>query len=106
VDPIRVLIADMPGVLRGVVRHSLETHDDLQVVGELTTPEPLADAVARSGAQVVVIDAGHPEARGRWPAVALLALAADGREAWRVEPLGELSPEALPAAVRSAVSAV
>jgi DNA-binding NarL/FixJ family response regulator len=106
VDPIRVLIADMPGVLRGVVRHSLESHDDLLVVEELTTPEPLADAVARTGAQVVVIDAGHPEARGRWPAVVLLALAADGREAWRVEPLGELSPERLVAAVRSAVTAV
>lgn len=105
-DPIRVLIADMPGVLRGVVRHSLETHDDLVVVEELTSPAPLADAVARSGAQVVVVDAGHPEARGDWPDVALLALTADGREAWRVEPLGELSPEALAAAVRSAVTAV
>lgn len=105
-EPIRVLIADMPGVLRGVVRHSLETHDDLEVVEELSAPVPLADAAARTGAQVVVVDAGHPEARGDWPAVVLVALAADGRNAWRVEPLGELSPEALAAAVRSAVTAV
>ena len=105
-EPIRVLIADMPGVLRGVVRHSLETHDDVTVVDELTSPAPLAEAVARTGAQVVVVDAGHPEARCEWPSVVLLALAPDGREAWRVEPLGELSPEALAAAVRSAVTAV
>lgn len=104
-DPIRVLIADMPGILRGVVRHSLETLDDLEVVEELTTRVPLGPAVARTGAQVVVVDATHPEARGEWPAVVLVALAPDGREAWRVEPLGELSLDDLVAAIRSAVPA-
>jgi len=105
VDPIRVLIADMPGILRGVVRHSLETHDDFEVVEDLGARGSLAAAVERTGAHVVVVDAAHPEARSDWPAVALLAVAADGRKAWRVQPLGELSPEALANAVRSAVTA-
>lgn len=105
-DPIRVLITDMPGILRGVVRHSLEAHDDIEVVAELAPCVPLADAIKRTGAQVAVVDAAHPEARGEWPAVSLIALSADGREAWRVEALGELSPEALAAAVRSVVTAV
>ena len=103
-DPIRVLIVDMPGILRGVVRHSLERAEDLEVVEELKEL-PLADAIQRSRAQVVIVEAGHREARGAWPTVVLLALAADGRAAWRVEPLGELSSEALAEAVRSAVIA-
>jgi hypothetical protein len=106
VDPIRVLIADMPGILRDLVRHSLETLDDVEVVEDPTAHLPLADAIERARAQVVIVEAAHPEARGAWPAVVLLALAADGRNAWRVEPLGELSSEALAAAVRSAVTAV
>ena len=100
-DPIRVLIVDMPGILRGVVRHSLERAEDLEVVEELKEL-PLADAIQRSRAQVVIVEAGHREARGAWPTVVLLA---DGRAAWRVEPLGELSSEALAEAVRSAVIA-
>lgn len=105
-DPIRVLVADMPPILRDVVRHSLQSVEDLDVVEDPGAGLSLADAIERVRAQVVIVDAAHPEARGSWPPVVLLALAADGRNAWRVEPLGGISPEALGTAVRSAVTAV
>ena len=47
-DPIRVLIADMPGILRDLVRHSLETLDDVEVVEDPTAHLPLADAIERA----------------------------------------------------------
>lgn len=98
---IRVLIVDMPAILSGVIRHTLEDHEDMVVVGELSDVSALAERIAVTSADVVLLDASHVPCGDGWPSVALLALTPDAREAWCVKPLGELSPDALADAVRS-----
>ncbi len=99
-----MLIVDIPGILSGVIRHSLDGRDDLVVVGELADVADMRPAIAATAADIVVLDVEKLECGVGWPAVALLALTADGRDAWSVRPLGELSPDAVADAIRSAVT--
>jgi hypothetical protein len=113
-EPIRVLIADLPGVLHGVVRETLSPDADIVVVA---TPRPglsLPAAVQETGATVVIVGAEHPEAADPVPPLLaerarlrVLAVTADGRESvmYELQPrrreLGELSPAGLLDAVRA-----
>lgn len=119
-QPIRVLIVDMPRMLHEIVHRSVDECDDMLVVGSLPGSDDgtLADCVAETEPEVVVIGADHPDvAASRCPRLLadramtkLLAVADDGGETFLYElrptrtPLGELSPTALLAAIRSAAA--
>jgi DNA-binding NarL/FixJ family response regulator len=112
---VRVLIVDLPGLLRGIVRATVEGQPDMAVVGEVPGDMEIWTAVEETGADVVVVDATHPVLEdpgpaylsARTPASQILALSADGRESFlyalRRAPvaLGELSPAHLAAVIRA-----
>ena len=117
--PIRVLIYDVPRMLHEIVIDALGHEAGVAVVPPPAGCTTLAATLrAVRGADVVVVDAGHPElSEAAWPpplagrvGPALLAVAADGRQASLVElwphhvALGELSPDALATAVRFAAT--
>lgn len=87
----------------------------MEVAAEVPVKAPISDAVAESGADVVILSEDHPALTGRGSTVLrsqqaslkLLAVGADGREGflYALRPvriaLGELSPARLAAAIRS-----
>ena len=99
----RVLIADMPGILNGLVRHALHDQHDLQVVGELAPGAELEQAIAETRADVVVVVTDGP--LPAWPSVGVVALQADATRAWTIKPLVDLDLMALADAVRTAATA-
>ena len=118
-EPIRVLIYDVPRMLHAIVSDALARDAGVAVIPAPPGRTTLAATLrAVRGADVVVVDAGHPElSEAAWPpplagrvGPALLAVAADGRDASLVElwphrvALGELSPDALTRAVRLAAT--
>jgi DNA-binding NarL/FixJ family response regulator len=113
---VRVLIVDLPGLLRGIVRATVEGQPDMSVVGEVPGDMEIWTVVEDTGADVVVMDATHPAlgdpAQPGYPpawsaARQILALSADGRESFLYAlrrapvPLGELSPARLAAVIRA-----
>ena len=112
-DPIRVLILDLPALLRDIVRETLRPDDGIVVLGDAPADASLEEAVEQTGASVVIVGRGHPEAVDMPPALVrrarlrVLAVAADGRESvmYELQPhrreLGELSPDGLLDAVRA-----
>jgi DNA-binding NarL/FixJ family response regulator len=113
-EPIRVLIVDLPGILRDIVRATVSRQPDMVVVGELGKAEAVRPAIESTSASVVVINSQHPAARpdgdsilGRASALKVLAVDPDARESslHTLRPhrtaLGELSPRYLLAAIRS-----
>jgi DNA-binding NarL/FixJ family response regulator len=112
---IRVMIADVPRVLRDIIHTTLAEQADMEVVSDMTTVESLLEASASEPADVVVVglrDAALPEVAvelfERRPTVRILGIAGDGRRAYLHElrpartALGELSPEQLVQVIRDA----
>lgn len=110
-EPIRVVLIDLPRMLCDVVRGLLAGAAEAQVVAEVRLPGSLIAAVDEAAADLVI--AGHPsaseasvlkllEAR---PRVKAVAIADDGRRGVLYElrphrvPLGEMSPRTLLAAI-------
>ena len=57
---IRVLLADDHGVVRQGIRHLLEEHSGLNVVGEAATVAELTTLLRSTQADVIVLDIGMP----------------------------------------------
>jgi DNA-binding NarL/FixJ family response regulator len=108
----RVVLVDMPQLLRGIVREVLAAEPELELVGEFPESTGLAIVAERTDADIVVVGGrlgeGAPicallEAH---PRVRVLAIRADGRRGslfWLAperKSLGELSPEMLVQAIR------
>jgi len=88
----------MPQMLREITRAVVAGEPGAEIVAEYAAPVPLAEVVRASDAQVVVVrDTPTVGAEGRSTVVYEL-------KPHRV-PLGEVSPERLVDAIRSAVSA-
>jgi hypothetical protein len=114
VEQIRIVLVDMPRLLRDIVR-TAATDERLRVVREYERPVDLLEAVERDGARVVVAGAATHGVEGvgrlltAHPEVKVLAIGEDGRDTalWELRPhqrrLGELSPAALRAAIHDAV---
>jgi DNA-binding NarL/FixJ family response regulator len=114
VPAIRVLIVDMPRMLREIVRRSVEADGDFVVVGELDDMATVVEAAEHTDAQFVLADLGVTEPAGVerllevLPQVKVLGIARDGRQGFLYElrpqriPLGELSPETLLDVMRGA----
>jgi DNA-binding NarL/FixJ family response regulator len=101
----RILLVEMPQILRDIVAGVLADEPDMEVVGEAATMNGLSQTVVETGADVVVVGRNDPslaatlmERRAR---LRVLAVTAGGRESWLYElrpqriPLGEISPQRL-----------
>jgi len=106
--PIRVLLIDMPQMLREIIRRPLATDSRFAIVGEYTKHVSIDFAVDRSRADYVIVGADVFDSSAvrrrvleEGPQVRVLAVRPDGGQATlhQLRPeeieLGELSPERL-----------
>ena len=113
---IRILVADLPRILQEIVTNVLRSQEDMEIVGLNGGSEGLTSAVSRYAADVLIIPweeeklaAVGVELLLEHPALEILAVGPDGRRSFlyrlRPEkvPLGEVSPQLLVEAIRSAV---
>jgi len=116
-DEVRVLLIDLPRMLREVVKNILDAHPGVTVAAVHPDPVSIVKVVDDARADLVVLGQG-PElaAAGRTlleqrPRVQLVALSDDARRAtvsglrhYR-QPLGEVGPDRLVETIREAVAA-
>jgi DNA-binding NarL/FixJ family response regulator len=110
---IRVLIHDAPTMLRDILEQAISTQPDMEVILEPVSPEHVPDE--QMSPDVVVVDVSDSDpgegARAllfRWPSSHALMIAAHGHKVLKYElqprgvDLGEMSPDQLVQAIRSA----
>jgi DNA-binding NarL/FixJ family response regulator len=111
---MRILLADVPRMLREIVDEIVAGESDLEVVGEVPASQQLLAAAEQTAAGFVIVgldDGELPEQCEIFlrthPHLKVLAVSGDGRQAFlcsprqRIEPIGELSPSTLLAAIRA-----
>jgi DNA-binding NarL/FixJ family response regulator len=57
----RVLLVDMPRLLRDMIARAIEAQDDMQVVGEAPNPSAISTAVAATEPEFVIVGLEHAE---------------------------------------------
>lgn len=111
--PIRILVCDMPRMLRDIIEDAISRQADMQLIddgGETNC----ADAVRRSVPDVVIVaQEAAPGAVSReqllvdHPQLKMFVVAHDGREAHLLEfrrmPVVQVSPQRLVDAIRAAI---
>jgi hypothetical protein len=111
--PTRVLLFDMPRLMRDLVHAAVDDDPDLELVGEAADVSALSAAINDTGADLLILPASEselPEAAAdafdSRPVLKILVLTGAGEPAflwelapWRVS-LGDLSPTRLRAALR------
>jgi DNA-binding NarL/FixJ family response regulator len=115
---IRVLLTGLPVVVADALERILGLQRDMEVIGHVADPIEVLLSVMGDGADVVILGLQNEELPGiashllsESPQLRILALGPDGRRAFlaelrtKVVPLGELSPEGLVEAIRTAVRA-
>jgi DNA-binding NarL/FixJ family response regulator len=118
IDSTRVLLIDMPRILREVIREVLIAQPDIEIAGELESEEGVAIAAEESAAEVIIFGSEERELPAAWrklleqrPGLRVLTVLSDGRESYLYElrphrvPLGEVSPEGLLRAIRTPAAA-
>jgi DNA-binding NarL/FixJ family response regulator len=111
----RILLVDLPRLLREIVLGSVVDEADLEVVDHVSRVEVLEDAARRHDVDVVVIGSDDPELALRLldlrPRLKVLAVGGEGLDTrlyelrpWRVL-LGDVSPRTLVEAIRAAAGA-
>jgi DNA-binding NarL/FixJ family response regulator len=112
---IRVLIRDAPTMLRDILEQAIASEPDMEVIPEPVVPaprpagQPKAPDVVIAGMSGSDAVEGARTLLGRWPSSHVLMITARGQKVLRYEllprgvDLGELSPEQLVQAIRSAV---
>jgi DNA-binding NarL/FixJ family response regulator len=98
--PRRLLLANSPRLLRGLLKQVIQKEPSLQIVGEASDAAHLPAIVSQTGAQLVVLpltpQGQFPEGAEKLlqacPQVCILALAADGSRA-RLKGLGRAGHE-------------
>jgi DNA-binding NarL/FixJ family response regulator len=109
----RILLADLPRLLRQILTEVLEVQSDMEVVGSAALSESLEQTIEQTGPDVIVIGRDDPEvAEGllaRRPPLAVIAVTGDAKESqyYELRPhrvgLGEISPGELVEAIRQAM---
>jgi DNA-binding NarL/FixJ family response regulator len=111
---IRVLIHDAPTMLRDILEQAISNQPDMEVILEPVSPERApVDQQASPDVVVVNVSDSDPgeDARAllfRWPGSHALMIAAHGQKVLKYElqprgvDLGEMSPDQLVQAIRSA----
>ena len=117
-EQIRVLIGDMPRMMRELVGAAVSDAPDITLVGSAQSGEPLAASLDRTTADVLIV--GVPEEGFSWnvdtllyehPRLTLLMIGEDGRSTALHElrphtlALGEVSPTELVDAIRASARA-
>jgi chemotaxis response regulator CheB len=115
---IRILLAELPRMLRDIVERVVSTQPDMEIVGAAAGADTLSDDVARTTPDVVILAMARDASPHRFdgllvdrPALSILAITEDGRGAYRYEmrpqvlPLTEVSPSGLLDAIRASVRA-
>ena len=113
-SPIRVLVRDVPHLVRDVLEHVIVAQPDMALLQERARPS--RSGGAEFAPDVVILGARRPRdservaaVLGDWPTTQVLQITVDGHEAavYRLEirgtELGELSPIELIDAIRAAV---
>lgn len=93
-ESCRIVLANEPRLLRGLLHYALAKAADVEVVGEVMDPARLPDAVAQGAADRVIVslwrdtDLPLPIRRlvDAHPAVAVMGVAADGSRVKLYEP--------------------
>jgi len=111
---IRVLIHDAPTMLRDILEQAISNQPDMEVILEPVPPEHAPDE-QQASPDVVVVDVSDSDpGEGawallfRWPSSHALMIAARGQKVLKYElqprgvDLGEMSPDQLVQAIRSA----
>ncbi len=115
-EPIRVLLADMPPTLREKFKQVIANQPDMQAVGDVATSFELLLATGKTQADVVIVGLQESSLPGicshllnEFPHVKILGVNADTGTAFlyevcaRMVPVSEASTEGLISAVREAV---
>lgn len=115
-EPIRILLADVRGMLRDILAGVIEGEASMRLVGVVESSAELATAVATRDPHVVlvglkngVLPADWIELFRRFPHVKVLSIEQHGKQAslFELRPvrtlLGEASPSALVAWIREAL---
>jgi len=83
----RILLSQLPQILSDILENLLADCQDLDVLGRAAATEPLADSVAATGADVLImgeLPAGDSatvyDLLSRFPRLKILALVADARQ--------------------------
>lgn len=119
-QPVRILLIDMPLMLRDIIGSALRAEPDMVVVGELPDTAADLDDVDSRDARVLIFGTRKEPAKGvtaldlveRRRDTVALAVSADGRRSvlYELRPceveLGELSSERLVQTIREAVARV
>jgi DNA-binding NarL/FixJ family response regulator len=111
---IRVLLRDTPTMLRDILERAISHQPDMEVIPEPEVPQQAADRPVSPDVVVVNVNDADPGEGARtllrrWPDSHVLTIAAHGQRVleYRLLPrgvdLGEMSPDQLVAAIRSAV---
>jgi DNA-binding NarL/FixJ family response regulator len=116
VEPIRIVLAELPRMLRDIFHRSLLTEPDVVLVGETSSPADLERLVKQGGVDVVMLglsesqlSASHFKLFDIDARVRILAIAQHGRNAslYELRPhrmvLGEGSPQELIQVIRKQV---
>ena len=110
---IRVMLAEMPGLLHDIVRTTLESESDLELISSDAPASRTGLSDSIGDADVVILSADAPpldhyeSVLREHPALRMVAISNRGRHAFLYElrphrqALGELSPASLLQAIRS-----
>ena len=112
---IRLVLATMPPLLRDIVRETLASQGDIEILAEVADPEQIPAAVRRTGASVAVVGIASSDSRplvrrllAEHPLLGVVTLADDGRtgSVHSLEPcesaIDDISPRTLLDAIRRA----
>jgi hypothetical protein len=105
---VRIVLVELTGIMRDIVRNTLRDRQELAVVGEIPSRAGLGEAVSRLDANFVIwrleqldVPDACPELFVEHPRIKVLALEDDGRQGflWEIHPhktaVGEMSPSLL-----------
>jgi hypothetical protein len=115
VEPSRILLVDLPRILREIIEEAIADEPDMVIVGGNGANGDLKSAVERSNAEFVISGADYaPDEVGalleEHPRLRVLSVVGDAREAFLYElrpmrtPLAEVSPRTIVDAIRQASS--
>jgi DNA-binding NarL/FixJ family response regulator len=118
VDRIRVLLGNMPRMLRELVGAAVTEAPDISLVGDVDAGDEIAASLDRTDADVLIVSVPDERARAsfepllyRNPRLTLLTIGANGRSVALHElrphtvTLGDVSPTELVAAIRESARA-
>ena len=111
---IRVLIANQPRLMRELIMTTIADQPDIELVGEVGKHQDLADAVAQSRPDVLIVAMDEREKYrvqcgfllGRYPEMKILALAPDQNRAqfyWAIVDIRTKALESSEAGILSAM---